>query len=166
MSPSRRTHHRAPARVAAQPRGRLPLEAVIATSELEHRPARAPDFESESRALVGLMRALRDADTDMLSLGHTVRTARAAPQGLAMVDEFRPEVVLLDIGLPEIDGYEAARRLRSRLGRNVRLIAVTGWGQERDRERARQAGFDAHLTKPVTLEALAKVLRRTISRVA
>jgi CheY-like chemotaxis protein len=56
--------------------------------------------------------------------------------------------------------------LRSRLGRNVRLLAVTGWGQERDRERARQAGFDAHLTKPVTLEALARVLRRTVPRVA
>jgi len=83
-----------------------------------------------------------------------------------MVEEFSPEVVLLDIGLPEIDGYEAARRLRSRLGSDVRLVAVTGWGQERDRERAREAGFDAHLTKPVTLEALAKVLRRTVSRVA
>jgi len=100
------------------------------------------------------------------SLGHIVRTAHAAPEGLEMVEDFRPEVVLLDIGLPEIDGYEAARRVRSRLGRNVRLIAVTGWGQERDRERARQAGFDAHLTKPVTLEALARALRRTISRLA
>lgn len=104
--------------------------------------------------------------TGLESLGHIVRTARAAREGLEMLEEFPPEVVLLDIGLPEIDGYEAARRLRVRLGRNVRLVAVTGWGQERDRERARQAGFDAHLTKPVTLEALARVLRRTISRVA
>jgi CheY-like chemotaxis protein len=83
-----------------------------------------------------------------------------------MVAAFSPEAVLLDIGLPEIDGYEAARRLRSRLGGDVWLIAVTGWGQERDRERAREAGFDAHLTKPVTLEALARVLQRSASRVA
>jgi signal transduction histidine kinase/ActR/RegA family two-component response regulator len=104
--------------------------------------------------------------TALESEGHAVRAARTAPAGLEMVEEFSPEVVLLDIGLPDIDGYEAARRLRSRLGRNVRLLAVTGWGQERDRERARQAGFDAHLTKPVTLEALARVLSRTVPRVA
>lgn len=104
--------------------------------------------------------------TALECLGHTVRTAKNAPEGLAAVEEFCPEVVLLDIGLPEIDGYEAARRVRSRLGRDVQLIAVTGWGQERDRERAMQAGFDAHLTKPVTLEALGRVLNRAISRVA
>lgn len=158
MSPSRRTHHRAPARVAAQPRGRLPLEAVIATSELEHRPARAPDFESESRALVGLMRALRDADTDMLSLGHTVRTARAAPQGLAMVDEFRPEVVLLDIGLPGMDGYQLAGAIRAR-GIATRIVALTGYGQPDDVKRALASGIDAHLVKPADLDALQAALR-------
>jgi signal transduction histidine kinase/ActR/RegA family two-component response regulator len=104
--------------------------------------------------------------TALESLGHTVRTAQDASEGLAAVDEFSPQAVLLDIGLPGIDGYEAARRVRSSLGRGVQLIAVTGWGQERDRERARQAGFDAHLTKPISIGALASVLNREASRVA
>lgn len=104
--------------------------------------------------------------TALESLGDDVRTAGNTPEGLAAVEDFCPEVVLLDIGLPDIDGYEAARRIRSSLGKGVQLIAVTGWGQERDRERARQAGFDAHLTKPVTLEALGTVLNRPVSRVA
>jgi CheY-like chemotaxis protein len=74
-----------------------------------------------------------------------------ARNGLAAVDEaqsFRPEVVLLDIGLPGIDGYEVARRLRG--GRKSKvLVAMTGYGQESDRIRSEQAGFDFHLTKPV-----------------
>ena len=76
-------------------------------------------------------------------------------EAFATLEELVPEVVLLDIGLPEMDGYEVARRLRGLpRGRNVLLIAVTGYGQEEDRRRSREAGFDFHLTKPVELDAL------------
>ena len=147
---------------------RLPLAAAAEASDEITRP-NADDAHGIWQRILIIEDNVDAADSlraGLESQGHAVRTARTAPEGLGMVEEFSPEVVLLDIGLPEIDGYEAARRLRSRLGSDVRLVAVTGWGQERDRERAREAGFDAHLTKPVTLEALAKVLRRTVSRVA
>jgi CheY-like chemotaxis protein len=62
--------------------------------------------------------------------------------------EFRPQIALLDIGMPRMDGYEAARQIRAALGREVFLVALTGWGQEEDQRRAHAAGFDRHLTKP------------------
>ena len=72
---------------------------------------------------------------------------------------YKPEIVLLDIGLPEIDGYEIARRIRASPDhRHVRLIALTGYGQTDDRQRARASGFDAHLVKPVEFAALQRVL--------
>jgi CheY-like chemotaxis protein len=73
------------------------------------------------------------------------------------VGEFDPEVILLDIGLPVMDGYEVARRLRE-IGNKARLVALTGYGQAKDVERAREAGFDSHLVKPVELPALVKEL--------
>jgi PAS domain S-box-containing protein len=91
--------------------------------------------------------------------GHEVRTALDGPAALAVADEFRPDVVLLDIGLPGMDGYEVARQLRAREAfRAARLIAMTGWGQDADRERSRQAGFDLHLVKPVDPAELRRVL--------
>jgi CheY-like chemotaxis protein len=62
-----------------------------------------------------------------------------------VAQDFKPEVVLLDIGLPDMDGYEACRRLRAEFGRDTSIVALTGWGQERDKQRAFEAGFDAHL---------------------
>jgi CheY-like chemotaxis protein len=72
--------------------------------------------------------------------------------------------VLLDIGLPKLNGYEAARRIRDQRGGGVVLIAVTGWGQDEDRRRSREAGFDHHLTKPVNLGALQKLLAASRAR--
>jgi len=66
--------------------------------------------------------------------------------------------VLLDIGLPGLDGYEVARLMRERATRPITLVALTGWGQESDRRRAREAGFDAHLVKPVDLETLQRTI--------
>jgi CheY-like chemotaxis protein len=87
--------------------------------------------------------------------GHEVRTARDGPAALRMAEELRPEVVLLDIGLPGMDGYEVARKLRGQAGiEDALLVAVTGYGQEEDRQRAHQAGFDLHLVKPVDPDAL------------
>jgi PAS domain S-box-containing protein len=84
------------------------------------------------------------------SLGHRVLTAADGPRGLALALEHRPEVVLIDLGLPGLDGYEVARALRaSPIGRTTLLIAVTGYGKSEDRQRSKEAGFDAHLVKPV-----------------
>ncbi|NVI97629.1 response regulator [Myxococcus sp. AM009] len=94
--------------------------------------------------------------------GHTVSEAEDGPSGLARARELRPEVVLLDIGLPGLDGYEVARALRSTdEGRDLVLIAVTGYGLEEDRRRALEAGFDEHLVKPVDLARLRELLLPT-----
>jgi two-component system, chemotaxis family, CheB/CheR fusion protein len=92
--------------------------------------------------------------------GHNVRTAADGPSALATVEAFQPDVVLLDIGLPGMSGYEVATQLRQLPGmRSAVLVALTGYGQDRDRERARQAGFDEHLTKPLDHPTLRRVLR-------
>ncbi len=92
-------------------------------------------------------------------LGYRVEVAFDGPSALAKADDRKPAVVLLDIGLPVMDGYEVARRLREMSkGRPVRLIAVTGYGQETDRRRALDAGFEHHLVKPVDLERLEQLL--------
>jgi len=93
------------------------------------------------------------------SSGHAVRVAHTGPTALDVAAEFEPDVVLLDIGLPELDGYEVARRLREQPRfRNLRLVAITGYSQESDRRRSRAAGFDHHLVKPVDLQKLQEVL--------
>ena len=87
---------------------------------------------------------------------HTVHDGQAAVDAAAVIN---PDVVVLDIGLPGINGYEAARQIRERHGRNgMVLIALTGWGQEEDRRRSTEVGFDAHLVKPVDFAALSKLL--------
>jgi two-component system, chemotaxis family, CheB/CheR fusion protein len=91
--------------------------------------------------------------------GHEVEVAYSAPGTLEAVQRMRPEAVFLDIGLPQMDGYEIARRLRADPdARRVHLIALTGYGQERDRERAREAGFGAHLVKPADIKAVNQIL--------
>jgi CheY-like chemotaxis protein len=91
--------------------------------------------------------------------GHQVRTAHDGPAALRAAADFRPEVVLLDIGLPRIDGYEVARRLRGEGGlKDALLVALTGYGQDEDRRRAEEAGFDEHLTKPANLTVLQDLL--------
>jgi CheY-like chemotaxis protein len=90
---------------------------------------------------------------------HMVRVAHTGPGAMETALAFRPEVVLLDLGLPEMDGYEVARQLRARseLAKIV-IIAVTGYGQESDRHRSREAGFDCHLLKPVDWPTLERLL--------
>jgi len=91
--------------------------------------------------------------------GHTVLVTYTSADALAQLGGFKPEIVLLDIGLPEIDGYEIARRIKSSPEhRHMRLIALTGYGQADDRQRARASGFDDHLVKPVEFFALQRVL--------
>ena len=97
----------------------------------------------------------------LAELGHEVEVAYDGPQALEIAQRFRPTTALLDIGLPVMDGYELAGRLQTMLDPPPRLAAVTGYGQESDRERARQAGFDAHFVKPVNLSALVEYVAAT-----
>ena len=99
----------------------------------------------------------------ILSLdGHEVQSAYSGPQALEQVDSFDPDVVLLDIGLPVMDGYEVARRIRERPNANeIRLIALTGYSRDSDKERAREAGFDDHVVKPVEIARLRSVIAPT-----
>jgi len=95
----------------------------------------------------------------LTQLGHQTAAAHSGHEALLAARAFHPDTVLLDIGLPDIDGYEVARRLRAtEEGRGAWLIAVTGWGEASDRERSAAAGFDAHLVKPVDPQLLARML--------
>ena len=86
----------------------------------------------------------------MTVFGCEVRTAYDGASAVRTAESFKPEVIFLDLGMPGMDGFEAARRIRSLPGgSSIVLIALTGWGQERDRQRTAEAGFDAHLVKPV-----------------
>ncbi len=98
-------------------------------------------------------------------LGATASVAYSGPEALELLDSVNPDVVLLDIGMPGIDGYEVARHIRASAAHGgVLLIALTGWGQEEDRERAARAGFDHHLVKPPDIDRLRALLTRHASR--
>jgi PAS domain S-box-containing protein len=115
----------------------------------QSKPTRSP--EVQRRILVV------DDNTDAAQLmaelfersGHSIAIAHDGPSALEVAATFSPEVAILDIGLPVMDGYELARRLRQQLGTSVYLVALTGYGQASDRDRAKAAGFDVHLVKPV-----------------
>lgn len=96
----------------------------------------------------------------ILSLsGHETYTAHDGEEAFAMAERHKPEVILLDIGLPKLNGYEACRRIREQpWGRDVLLVAVTGWGADTYRQRSSEAGFDTHVVKPLEAETLARLL--------
>lgn len=96
-------------------------------------------------------------------MDHNTLAACYGPEALILFERFKPEVVLLDIGLPGMDGYELAQRLRADpLGSSVLLIAVTGWGSNNDKDRSQEAGFDFHLTKPVKVAELISLMAEQI----
>ncbi len=123
-----------------------------------------PSHVNGSRRRVLVVDDNRDA-ADSLALllehqGYDVRAAYSAPEALQQARAFDPELMLLDIGLPQMDGYEVARRLRaSGANGRMRLIALTGYGQAEDRKRALASGFDAHITKPASPDQLERLLR-------
>src|SRR5262249_20424205 len=91
--------------------------------------------------------------------GHEVKTALSGTVALEVISLYRPEIVLLDIGLPGMDGYEVAQLIRKQPGMDAMLlVALTGYGQDEDRRRSREAGFDHHLVKPVDLDALLSIV--------
>jgi PAS domain S-box-containing protein len=126
-----------------------------------------PPSERKYRVLV--VDDLPDAANSLAKLlpllGHDTRTAYNGFEAIEAAKGFRPDVVLLDIGLPKLNGYETARQIKQQpWGQGIKLIAVTGWGQEEDKRRALEAGFDHHLTKPVNLAALQNLLEDSVAR--
>ena len=124
-------------------------------------PADAPNTERALRILVVDDNVDSAESLAMLlqTVGHEVRTAHDGPTGLTAALGFRPDAVLLDIGLPKMDGYEVARRMRLAPELAITpLLALTGYGQESDREKSLEAGFDHHLVKPVDFEKLLGIL--------
>ena len=145
---------------------RLPLAAPSLAL-----PALQPDSTGELRGkrilVVDDIADVRDVLVELLRIeGHTVAEAATAREALEALHAVDPEVCLLDIGLPDMSGYELARRVREELGPGTRLIALTGFGQSEDRERAREAGFDEQLVKPVTMAALRSAIERETSKAA
>lgn len=138
------------------------LPAIPAPPDVGVTPARAPSLGAGRDVLVVEDNEdARAALAELLQLaGHRVRTEADGVAGLAAALARPPEVALVDVGLPGLDGYEVARRIRASgaAGRGVRLVALTGYGAPEDRQRALDAGFDRHLVKPVSLAALAEVL--------
>jgi CheY-like chemotaxis protein len=121
----------------------------------------APTFTTARRILV--VDDNRDS-ADSLALllrlsGHVTYTAYDGVEAVEAATNLQPDVILLDLGLPKLNGYDAARRIREQRGNDgLVLVALTGWGQDEDRRRSEKAGFDAHLVKPVDEVALAKLL--------
>jgi PAS domain S-box-containing protein len=138
---------------------RLPLAAPSSASSLGN----AQEQAASPGIRVLVVDDNRDAADSLARLlaifGHEVRVAYDGAAAVSLAGDFRPRAVVLDIGMPLVDGYQAARRVREILGAQVLLVAATGWGQETDRRRAAQAGFDHHLTKPVDPAALDDLLR-------
>ncbi len=121
------------------------------SEELRRRPRRILLVEDNSDA--------RQAMRDLLELwGHQVRVAHDGVQGVELALRETPELALVDIGLPGLDGYRVAQELRARVGEGIRLVAITGYGGADDSHRARQAGFDFHLVKPVRPDDLDRLL--------
>jgi CheY-like chemotaxis protein len=136
---------------AAAPAKRAPAPEMRSDMSVSRRVLIADDNHDAAVSLSMLLQ----------SLGHDTRVVHDGIEALEEAELFRPEVVLLDIGMPRLNGYETARRMRSRAwAANTQIVAVTGWGQETDRHRAREAGFHRHLVKPADLDALIDIMSR------
>jgi signal transduction histidine kinase len=140
---------------------RLPLVEPVSAQETAAPPAAANGTESRRILVVDDNVDAADALAMLLRLsGHDAVTAFDGVEALGLAANFRPDIVLLDIGMPRLDGYGTARALRAEpWGRDLTLIALTGWGQPKDRDRTVAAGFDAHLVKPVATELLMEIIR-------
>ena len=140
---------------------RLPIDATTAV------PTPSAEYQPQTVMAKGCRVLLADDNKDaadslamLLRLArHDVRVTHSGEAALSVAQSFRPDIALVDIGMPELDGYGVARALRRQpWAAGIRLVALTGWGQQEDKERARAAGFDHHLTKPVDAETLEVLL--------
>ncbi len=138
----------------------LPLSAETPQSPPRREAPRLPALERPRMLVVDDNHDAADSLAVLLrSMGGEVRTAYDGRTALLLLDELQPQIVFLDIGMPEMDGYEVARLMRQReAGDRIVLVAVTGWGQPADRRRAAEAGFHNHLLKPATFEDLRSIV--------
>jgi len=138
---------------------RLPIVATVPASNGETVAAAIP---GQSKRILIIEDNVDAADTLAMMLqtmGHEAHAAYDGPSGLKDFAQWRPSIVLLDIGLPGMNGFEVAQRLRASSPKNhLKIIALSGYGSDSDRERSRNAGFDHHLVKPVNFDAMEKVL--------
>jgi CheY-like chemotaxis protein len=141
-----------PAALAAAPR--KPDADVVAVASVPRRVLVVDDNRDSADSLATLLKLL----------GHEVDTANDGLEAVAKAAAFRADVILLDIGMPRLNGYEAARQIRARQPQGLVLVALSGWGREEDRRRSAEAGFDAHLAKPVDLAALTRLLAERSAR--
>jgi CheY-like chemotaxis protein len=133
----------------AQKAPQTPEEANQSRSSVTHRMLVVDDDSDTTESLAMILRRM----------GNEIQTAHDGLEAVQAAATFRPAVVLLDIGLPKINGYEAAKLIRDKMAnQKVVIIAMTGWGQQDDKRRALEAGFDHHLTKPVEPAALSRLL--------
>ena len=125
--------------------------------------------EAEPEVAAGRKILIVDDNTDaaemlaeaLSAMGHETRVAFDGPSGLDAAAGFAPDIAFLDIGLPAMDGYELARKMRAELGvPSLRLVALTGYGQDSDRQRSAEAGFDSHMVKPIDIRAVASTIKR------
>jgi CheY-like chemotaxis protein len=150
---------------------RLALVEAAAVTDSLARPTRdtVPEPSDTGSRRVLVVDDNHDTATSLALLldlnGYDIRTASDGVEALRVAEAFRPDFVLLDIGMPRLDGYQAARALRERpWARDVTLLALTGWGQEEDKQRALEAGFDHHLTKPIDPHLLQHLLAAAARR--
>ncbi len=148
---------------------RLPIiSGQIAAPVVPESPAAAAKRNLRVLIVEDNVDAAQMLELAVSELGHATRVAHDGARAIAVATEFAPDVIFLDIGLPVMNGYDVARNLRSRPEfSNAHIVAVTGWGQEEDRRKAREAGFDSHFTKPLSpamLEDLLDTIARAPSR--
>jgi CheY-like chemotaxis protein len=141
---------------------RLPIAAVQAAEAVAAEPSTAAARRSLRVLIVeDNLDAAEMLELAVSQLGHVTKVAHDGATAITMASQFAPDVVLLDIGLPVMNGYAVVRTLRERPEfTDVHIAAVTGWGQEEDRRKAREAGFDSHFTKPLSPAALQDLLVR------
>jgi PAS domain S-box-containing protein len=150
---------------------RLPVLEEARTLTHEQRPLRDGKAGGPGKGRVLLVDDNRDAAVSLATVlkagGYEVRVAYDGEEGVATAERFRPQVVLLDISLPKLNGYAVARRLRAQPGgKEMVLIATTGWGQDDDRRRSFEAGFDHHMVKPIDPAALQNLLTESAPALA
>lgn len=150
---------------------RLPLlaDGAVASAAVRHETGGGGYYSERRRLRVLIIDDNHDIALTLAALvrhsGHEVRVAYDGPAAIDVARNYQPEMILVDIGLPGMDGYEVARHLRAELGLSKALLAaLTGYGQEEDRRRSLDAGFDEHLVKPIRTETLALLLQRAAAQ--